>query len=167
MKYTIFFLLIIALAACNTVSKQQRKAETFYNAHPEKLLKQCGEKVPPDTIFKSGEVITKTDTTFIKGDSVACPPVVNEKGETVYVKVKCPDSKIIHDSIFKTDTIIKVNTALVDYYRFQNDSLNRALIQSNTQRDDAEETAKNRLWIAIALAVALGAGVILKIKNIV
>lgn len=164
---SIFILILLALVSCNTVKKQQRKAEAFYNEHPEKLAKQCADNYPPDTVFKKGEEIIKTDTTLIKGDSIPCPPVVNEKGDTVFVKVKCPDSKIIRDSIFTTDTLVMVNTAIVEYYRFQNDSLNKELLKSNTQRDSAKETAANRLWIIIGLSVVIAASVFLKIKNIV
>lgn len=165
MKYILFFLL--ALTACNTVKKQQRKAEAFYQDHPEQLAKQCADKFPPDTIFKKGEVVVKSDTAFIKGDSIPCPPVVNEKGETVYVKVKCPDSKIIRDTITRIDTIEKINTAAVEYYRFQNDSLNKALIKVTAQKEDAKQTAANRLWWIIGFAVVIGVDVVLKIKKIV
>lgn len=165
MKTGKFLAAILFFASCSSVAKQQRNAEAFYATHPEKLAWQCAVKFPPDTIFKPGTVSIRSDTTFLPGDSVPCPPVMNAAGETVSVKVKCPDSKVIHDSIFKTDTITKLSTDLLDYYGFQNDSLRRVLLITQTQKAEASKTAGNRLWFIIGLIIALGAYAFLNLKK--
>lgn len=163
------FLLLIILfaAACNTVKKQQRNAEAFYRSYPEKLAKECAEKFPVDTIYKHGATIVKSDTITVKGDSISCPPYINAKGDTVFVKVKCPDNKIIHDTIIRIDTIVKANTALAVYLGYQKDSLQNELIKVTTLKDIAEKHAKTRLWILIGICVLAVAGIILKLKKFI
>lgn len=164
MKYIL--LILIAFASCKSVAKQQRKAEDFIYNHPEKLALWCWQKIPPDTIYKQGTTITKADTIVLKADSIECPPVINQQGETIIVKAKCPDSKIIRDTIFRVDTITKVDNAALTYISYHADSLKTAMIKASTQRDDAKKTAKNRLWWIIGLSAALAGSAYFNVKKL-
>lgn len=161
------YLILLVLVGCTSTKKQQKKAEEFLNAHPEVEARRCAQNYPPDTTFIKGDTVLTYDTLVTKGDSIPCPPTVNESGDTVYVKVKCPDSKTVTVYLDRVDTVVLMNTALVDYYRFRNDSLNKVVIKVTTQRDDAKDKAANRLWIIVALGIALAAGTFLRIKNII
>lgn len=48
-----------------------------------------------------------------------------------------------------------------------NDSLGKQLVVALSQRDDYKSKAKKRTFIILALCVALGAGIILKLKSII
>lgn len=102
---------MILISSCTT----ERKATNYMNNHAFAAANYCASAFPvrDSIIYKTGQTITKSDTTYLRGDSIACPPVdhIPEAGKLVYVK--CSPSKIIHDSIFKTDTInvIRENTA--------------------------------------------------------
>ena len=112
MRYLIIMLSLF-LTSCISLEKQFVKNKV-------KSAELCKLYFP--TLDKeSKEIIRyKTDTITIKGDSIECPliydtiEVVDDgKTEIKYVpvpaKVKCPDSKIIRDTIETTkEVIIKV-----------------------------------------------------------
>jgi hypothetical protein len=164
MRFSIL-LLIILFASCNTLKKQKRTAENYYLIRPQELAKNCAEKYPPIVTIKPGEITVKSDTTYIKGDSIPCPPVVNAEGEKVYVKVKCPDSKIIHDTIKSVDTFFTENTALTSYLIYKTDSLSIALIKTNTGFQQSKTQASIRLWMLIAACACIVTLIVFIIKK--
>ena len=106
---------VLTLTSCVSLKKQFIK-KPVESAELCKLYFPTKEK-------ESKEVIRyKTDTITIKGDSVECPiktivkdTIINGKSETkvVYVptKVKCPDYKIIRDTIETTKEVIIKDTS--------------------------------------------------------
>lgn len=104
MKY-----IIAALLFCSCMTT---KKATDYLKKNNSLAGICANEYPPKIEYKSGQVITKSDTTYLPGDSIPCPPTINGK-DTIRIKVKCPDQKIIRDTIYRVDTVTVENTARV------------------------------------------------------
>lgn len=106
---------VLSLTSCISLKKQFIK-KPVESAELCKLYFPTKEK-------ESKEVIRyKTDTITIKGDSIECPiktiikdTIINGISEikTIYVptKVKCPDSKIIRDTIETTKEVIIKDTS--------------------------------------------------------
>lgn len=108
-------LIVFTLTSCVSLKKQFIK-KPVESAELCKLYFPTKEK-------ESKEVVRyKTDTITIKGDSIECPiktiakdTIINGKSETkiIYVptKVKCPDSKIVRDTIETTKEVIIKDTS--------------------------------------------------------
>ena len=106
---------VLSLTSCVSLKKQFIK-KPVESAELCKMFYPTKEKESKDVVRY------KTDTITIKGDSVECPiktivkdTIINGKSETkiVYVptKVKCPDSKIVIDTIETTKEVIIKDTS--------------------------------------------------------
>ena len=137
-----FFLSV--LASCTT----ERKAVNYFNKHPELSAKFCGDAYPVKSEYKPGETIIKRDTVIVSSDSVLCPPA-GEKGansESKPVYVKCPPNKTITQTIFRTDTLIKENTAKLESLRYD---------LAKVQADNAglKKDKKALVWTVVILGL--------------
>lgn len=125
----------------------------------------CADKYPPKTEYKQGQTIVKSDTAYLPGDSIPCPPSIIGK-DTVMVKVKCPDHRIIYDTITRTDTIQVENTTRVaDLYG----KLGIANKEIYDQDREIKRLTKQRNILSFSLfglLVLLGVGIFLRIRKI-
>lgn len=124
---------------------------TNYLVNKGELSKACAIYFPPKIEYKPGKTITKRDTLTIPGDSVPCPPVIQGK-DTIYQKIKCPDSKRYTDTVFRTDTITIERTDILDATRRDFDKVNEAYIKQGDQL----KQAKNAKWWYLGLGFLLG-----------
>jgi len=118
MKRLIFYFLLfltVSVIGCAT----QRKAEKFYDKHPEKLAEKCATEFPvKDSIIK-GDSVFLFDTlweTFT--DTLISEPQVVTEIKTV--------PKIVTKTVVVRDTIIRENTAKVAVLSSQIAKLNEA-----------------------------------------
>lgn len=105
MRYLIATLIVLYLFSCKTT---ERKAKEYFVKNPRSFAGLCGDYYKPQEITKQGKTIfLPGDTIIQKGDSIPCPdkPI----GSNQPVKVKCPDNKIIHDTMIRVDTIYRDN----------------------------------------------------------
>ena len=160
MNKIIIICMALFLTSCVSLEKQFLKDKV-------KATELC--KIHFPTLEKeSKEIIRyKTDTITIKGDSIECPiktivkdTIINGKSETkiVYVptKVKCPDSKIIRDTIETTkEFIIKDTSSEV----ILNDR-EKQLIEKDYKVKELENklSKKNRHLFYIYLVISLYVG---------
>lgn len=125
----------------------------------------CADKYPPKTEYKQGQTIVKSDTAYLPGDSIPCPPSIHGN-DTVIVKVKCPNHRIIHDTITRTDTIREENTKRVaDLYG----KLGIANKEIYDQDKEIKTLTKQRNLLSLSLfglLALLGAGIFLRIRKI-
>ena len=151
---------VLTLTSCVSLKKQFIK-KPVESAELCKLYFPTKEK-------ESKEVIRyKTDTITIKGDSVECPiktivkdTIINGKSETkvVYVptKVKCPDYKIIRDTIETTKEVIIKDTSdeVILNYR------EKQLIEKDYKVKELENklSKKNKHLFYIYLVISLYVG---------
>lgn len=149
------------LQSCTT----ERKALNYLQKHPEVGAVYCNDKHPVKEVFIKGKdsVIEKTVT--VKGDSVDCPPQIKGK-DTIRVKVKCPDQKVIYQNVYRTDTLVKENTAKSAILGNELDKVNKSYLEEKILREKAEKEARTRLWYLIGLMAIVGAYVVLKIKKV-
>jgi len=130
----------------------------YYTGHAEELARLSAEKYPPKVT--PGVTIIKRDTTVLSGEKIPCPEakIDTTTGKTETVYVKCPDSKIVRDSVLKHDTII--NTALVDALEREAVINSGKLTVSQDKLSDALKTLKNRTLLNIVLGIALSVCVV-------
>lgn len=158
MRSKIVILACLALASCITPAKFQEWAK----AHPDQSARICSDLYPVKTEYREGTTITRTDTAYVTGDSIPCPPA--ETGKVVYVKV--PDTRTITVYQDRVDTVVHENTAHVR--ALQGDSAH-LVVQNGVlqaERDKAKETSRKAIYWAIGLACSLGLGVVLIIKGV-
>jgi len=144
-----FWLLIgILIIACCMGCTTERKAINYMDKHPDVSSKYCGDRFQSVPKYIKGKDSIRIDTVEVKGDSVECPPVINGT-DTVRVKVKCPDQKVLTKTINRVDTIYVQNEAKIVY-------LSRALIKSDENINKEEERADTwRKWALWSLGVNL------------
>lgn len=85
------------------------------------------ERVKTNTVYKPGKVITKHDSVTVDCDSAV-------KYSVKYVRVACPPSVTIHDTIIVSDTIWQIDGAAIvasekerDDYRVKSEQNERSL----------------------------------------
>ena len=115
--------LLVILSSCAT----QKKAEKFYDKHPEKLAEKCATTYPvKDSIIKGDSVILFDTLWETFTDTLISEPQVVTEIKTV--------PKIVTKWVTIRDTIIRENTARVAVLGSQIAKLNEAnrnLVESN------------------------------------
>lgn len=105
MRYFIAFLIVLYLYGCKTT---ETKAKRYFVDHPRQFAGLCGDYYKPQETTKPGKTIfLPGDTIIQKGDSIPCPD--KPAGQKEPIKVRCPDNKIIHDTVFRVDTVFRDN----------------------------------------------------------
>lgn len=125
--------LIILISSCAT---RREKSISYMNDHPEELAKLAAIHLKPRVEYKQGETVHITDTQYIDGEPIPCPP--NENGEVVYVRGR---DKVIRDTIFRTDTAYIANVAMEQVLRSQLRNVQDSLL---LQKQDVARVKKQR-----------------------
>ena len=157
-------LLAIATMAVFSVScLTEQKAVDFLTKRGQ-LPRICADLYPP--VVTPGKIVHTSDTVLQEGPQVPCPPApVDSAGKQKIVYVKCPPSIFVHDTISQHDTI--ENFARIEAQGRQIDSLIVVAKVREAAEKKAEKQAKNRLFGLIGLSGIIGAGLFLKLKNII
>lgn len=117
---------VVLFSSCLTQKKRASIAKEYMHEHTDELAALCALHFKPIIEYKPGVTIHKTDTQYVEGDPIPCPP--NEKGEVVYVKGR---DKIVKDTIWRTDTI------------FQNDPYREADLAFKLRKSEDAGIGKN------------------------
>lgn len=163
-------LLTAFLFYCKSVEKQRYKARQFYRENPGELAADCAEKFPPVIEYRPGKtVFTPGDTVRIPGDSVQCPdiPATNDRPARPGVKMKCPETKIITNTITRIDTVTIENTAAAASLRYQLDTTRAALQATRGEFKACKAAAKVSMWWIVVLVASILLGVFLRVKKII
>jgi hypothetical protein len=136
-------LMIMLLSACIT----DQKALNHLQKHNQ-LAPICSALYPPDIRFVPGRIITKTDTQYIPGQVIPCPP-----GGTDTLWMRCPPTKIIHDTTTQRDTLRIRDIAAETAQKQRIDSLMAVNRSAQDKARELAETAQKR-WQGL---IALGA----------
>lgn len=100
-------LILFLFAGCMTTEKA-----TNYLLKNDKLGEICATHYPPRIEYKEGKIKVYTDTAYLPGDSVPCPP--DTSGSITYIQTK---PLIITKTKSRTDTVYQANTAMEDVLR--------------------------------------------------
>lgn len=125
--------LIILISSCAT---RREKSISYMNDHPDELAKLAAIHLKPRVEYKQGETVHITDTQYVDGEPIPCPP--NDKGEVVYVRGR---DKIIRDTIFRTDTAYIADVAMEQVLRSQLRNVQDSLL---LQKQDMAMVKKQR-----------------------
>lgn len=154
---------LLFLAGCSALKQDQKHLAQIQVRNPQLIADNCAVLYPPktETKYQPGKETHTSDTVVIEGKRIPCPPVVVNK-DTVINWVDCPPSKVIHDTIRRTDTVfIQVeNTARVKSLELQN--ANITADRDNWQAK-AEKRGKWNLYLG-GFILLLGVGAFVKLK---
>ena len=139
----IFIFIMVILSAC-TLKKKIAKAKKVAYENPIEFAEFCANLFPVKEVYVKGKDSIIERTLTVKGDSIPCPIV---QGKITYVK--CPDAKVIYRDVYRTDTIVKENTARLT-------DLNNKIAILDSSLKTIKETASKRLWWLISLFIVLG-----------
>lgn len=156
-------LVFIGLLPGCSVEKKIRKAQKVASMYPDSFAMFCANAYPVKTQYIKGKDSVHTDTVVVEGKTIPCPAVVNQKGEKVVNNVVCPPSKTIYKDVFRTDTLVKENTAKIEALGQLNSKLQVSNKELTDKLADATKKASNRLYMVFGLAVVLGLGIAAKI----
>lgn len=105
MKSSILICLaVILFSSCLTQKKRASIAKEYMHEHTDELAALCALHFKPVIEYRPGKVVHVSDTQYVEGEPIPCPP--NEKGEVVYVKGRdkvIRDTTTIRDTIFQND----------------------------------------------------------------
>lgn len=151
---------ILGLSSCYTQNKAFRQFDKVKRHYPLILTDYCATTFKSDrkdSIVK-GDIVRVTDTFYMSGDSVDCPP--DEHGKAL--KVPCPPYRTIIDSFFRIDTFFKdfpetmAKMALIDG---RYDSLRSELIAAKAENKGVKKRSDKSIVMNIILfAVIVGYG---------
>ncbi len=127
---------LYCLSGCKTT---ERGARDYFTRHPSQFSDLSATYFPPRAEYIPGEsILVPGDTVLIAGDSIPCPD--KKEGTIAPVKVKCPDSKFVHDTVHRVDTIQVENTFKIEAQAME-------LIRLN---DDIDDLKRQRWYIFFA-----------------
>lgn len=159
MRKLLILSLMVILFSCTT----QRKADKFYRKNPILLAQKCAETFPVIPKYIKGKDSIIYDTTTVTGDSIPCPPQTGAK----VVKVKCPDQKTITNTIFRVDTLIKLDSARLKLCELR---LAEASINYHKEKEklsQARDKIKTLTMWCVILGAGLALGGVLKLRGII
>lgn len=157
MRY-IWVLLLLSVMSCKTTEK---KAKAYYLENKGQLSELCKDCFPVREVTLKGDTVTVVDTVTTLGDTifVDCPDGT---------KVECPPAKKI--TVTKTntvtDTIIRVDSALVYYYRHLANMNEKELVKEQGKRNKEKDRAdKYWSWLMYILGGVGIVGLVVVMKS--
>lgn len=173
MKHIIFIALLALtgfFCACKSLEKQRNNAKKFYQEHPNELAAECYEKFPSSIEFREGKkILIPGDTVTIPGPTVQCPeiPATAKEPAKPGIKLRCPDSKIITDTIKRVDTFRIENTARVFSLQYRLDTTAKVAAVLRDQLSKMQTVAIVRMWWIIGLLIFIGIAIFLRVRKII
>lgn len=167
MRYLLFTTLLLLVSGCLTDKKLAKHADMYYATHPEIFAGKCADLF--DSKIMPGSVLHKSDTIILQGITIPCPdqlqinPVTGKTDTIPGKKVHCPDSRIIYDTLTQHDTI--ENKARIVQLQYDTAAKGDRIRQLTATLLKAEKRAKNRLYLSIALIIAIAAGLYLSLRK--
>ena len=163
-KIVLVAIAVLWMAFFLTSCQTQKKVTRYLNENNSFAAEYCGLAFPvrDSIIYKPGQVISRSDTTYLPGDSLPCPHHIADVNKKVYVH--CPPNQLITDTIFKVDTItvIRENTAKISSLSQSNTTLSNSL---KTYKDKAEHRGKLMWWTWGILTVLIAGYVFIKSRT--
>lgn len=136
MKNRYLLISILLLSAC---ASRKEKAAAFFRQNPGQIAVLCADAFPIKERLISGKEIIQMDTAKTAALLVPCPPHYGQK--TAFIS--CPGSKVVTRKVFRTDTLIKENTARISY-------LSDQLLKSNYDRDRFQKRSNYMAYLISA-----------------
>lgn len=154
MKYILIIVAVSLMISCNTQKKAQRKAHAYFSMNPDELAKLCGSRyierikyIKGDTIITT-ETVTDTVTDTVKID---CPDGSKVNRDCPPCKNKIVTKTIIDTLEISSPELVAKTIDLSNDLQLYKERLDKETLRA----DKSEKRAKNRLFWAIGLAVAL------------
>ncbi len=157
-KHILFFAtLVLMVGACNTLRLDSKRIDKAQGRNPSELRNKCILYYPTkdssykEIIYKEGKTDTILDYVEINCDTIFPTKVINKL-------VKVPITKYIkhNDTLIDHQYIVQVDTREIDRL---NEELSKKdnIISTITQEKKSTTKARNLLWLALAISVAIHA----------
>lgn len=159
----ILVILLVCLAGCYNQKKAQRNFSRAAINYPEIPAQYCSNAFPVKEIIREGKDSITTDTLWVQGETVRD---TIKKDSVIYITttIQLP-GKVITNNFYKTDTIVKENTAKLEACEIERRKV-IALLETQTNKADKwQAIAKKRFWIIAGLSALLIFGLISTIKS--
>jgi len=149
------FLILLAIVLLSACATRKDKAVKFMHENTDVLSELCALHFKPIIEYKPGVTIHKTDTQYVEGEPIPCPP--NEKGEVVYVRGR---DKVIRDTVWRTDTATVRDVAFEAVLRTRERVKSDSLVIMTEKYYGAKKQRNIAYW-ALGVIVLIGAGFVL------
>ena len=160
MKKIIVFSLLMLVSSCSLPYKIN-KAKVLAVSHPGDFAGFCAATFPVKEVFVKGKDSIRTDTLFLRSDSVPCPPAADGR----VIKIPCPPQRTVTKTIIRVDTLLKENTAKAQSLSNEINRLQQQSAVLTAKNKELARKAKNRLITICGLLLALvGSSILLKLK---
>ncbi len=143
------FLILLAIVLLSACATKREKAIAYMTDNQEDLAILCAAHFKPIIEYRPGVTIHKTDTQYVEGEPIPCPP--NAAGEVVYVRGR---DKVIRDTVWRTDTATVRDMAYEQVLRARERAKSDSLILVTNDLYRVKKQ-RNITWWAIGIA-ALG-----------
>lgn len=162
MRVFILVLLALCLTSCATLEKRISKAKVLAYEHPKEFAGFCSDAFPVKEKYIKGKDSLRIDT--VTEEKIVKVPVII-KGDTIYVDAKCPQSKVVTNTVYRTDTLVKENTAKITALEYSKSKIDTELTITKDKLTEAKKSANTRLWILIGMAGAIVALIVLLFRK--
>lgn len=169
----IIVMMLVAIGGCSTpqsinkrVHRKAEKAKAFLKENY-LLPKICADEFPVKTEYIKGDSVVHFDTLYVEGiiyDTVT-------QNDTVYITRSLP-GKVINKTIYRTDTLVKENTARIAAMQIEIDKLKaekEVLLLKiegiEAERDSWKTKARKRQWLIYAICGGIVAFIGFKLRK--
>ena len=149
-------ILIILLAGCYTRQKAQKQHGRVAATYPEIPADYCARMYPAKDSLIKGDSIFVSDTIFT-GGNVSFDTTIIMDTKYITKTIQLPGTKII-ERIYKTDTIVKVNTAALDLCSIERRDAIFLAKDKTAEADKWRKIAKKRFWMLLGAGFVITLG---------
>lgn len=159
-----YILLSVIITGCYTQEKAKRQFSRAAVYDPAIGAEFCALTFPARDSILPGTTITKTDTAWIEGEFRIDTVFVAGKPIEVTKTIILP-GKVITNTIFRTDTIYRENTAALELSRMNERAMVLALNTEQVRANKYAGQAKKRLLALIGAGALLGLWLFFKLRR--
>jgi gamma-glutamylcyclotransferase (GGCT)/AIG2-like uncharacterized protein YtfP len=159
-----FFLVLfsLGLCSCSTLEKKISKAKVIAYENPKSFAEFCATTFPVTEKLIKGKDSLRVDT-LIEEKVVKVPVYID--GDTIYVAAKCPKNKTIVNTVYRTDTLVKENTAKLDDLRQSYDKLDKSYKELLISKEKSDNKAVARLYWILGLGLLAVMAIYMLVKT--
>lgn len=145
-------LILIFLCGCYNYRKAANQFGRASISYPEIPAQYCSVAYPVKEKIIQGKDSIKTDTLFVGGGEIIFDTVYKKDSVFFYTTERLP-GKVITNTIFKTDTIIRENKAALALCDIERGKAIRLLESKTAESDKWRRIAKKRFWIIVGMGL--------------
>lgn len=164
---TKYIFLVFLLVGCYSHQKATNQHGRAVATFPDIGADYCARTYPPKDSLIKGDSVIVLDTIY-QGGETFIDTVIVPSTDSVRVwitkTVQLP-AKVVTRTVTIRDTVVKINTALLDACQIEKRKLTDALTVEQKRADKYQGQAKQRLWILLGIAGAFLVWLFFRLKR--